>query len=172
VLVNVPPRDPLWNEILTADQERPAAPKAVGYALSQEAQKQPHERGWHIFYIEAAESSERVESSARSVAREQTGRDLPTTDQWLLAALKLRMRGDASGFFGGLWEWCLKDTQPWVCGGCDALHEKYLPWPDEQAELAEIWAWLNNALVSQPRLRGDNLAGVRTVLTLLGDHGA
>ena len=164
LLVNVPPNDQLWNEIRAADQARAAAREAVGYALSQEAQKSPDERRWHIFYIEAAEPSERVEDGARAFARQQTGRDLPTTDQWLLAALKLRGRSDASGFFGGLWEWCLKDARPWVCGGCDALHARYLPWPDEQAKLAQVWAWLNNALVSQPRLRGDSLAGVRTVV--------
>ncbi|MBU0618556.1 MAG: hypothetical protein KKI02_12635, partial [Planctomycetes bacterium] len=164
LLVNVPPNDQLWNEIRAANQARAAAREAVGYALSQEAQKSADERRWHIFYIEAAEPSERVEDSARAFARQQTGRDLPTTDQWLLAALKLRGRSDASGFFGGLWEWCLKDARPWVCGGCDALPARYLPWPDEQAELAQVWAWLNNALVSQPRLRGDSLAGVRTVV--------
>jgi hypothetical protein len=164
LLVNVPPNDQLWSEISAADRARPAPSDAVGQTLSEQARRPPRERRWYIFYIEAAEPTELVDGDAQSLTRRPAGRELPTTDQWLLAALKLRMRGGAAGFLGGLWEWCLKDAQPWVCGGCDALHAKYLPWPDEQAELAEVWAWLNNALVSQPRRRGDNLAGVRAVL--------
>ena len=136
---------------------------ALDDKLIEQARSSPNQRPWHIFYIESAEAGEPVESDARSVARRQPNRDLPTIDQWLLAALKLRTRGDASGFFGGLWDWCLKDTQTWVCGGCDALHAEYMPWPDDRAELTEVWAWLNNALVSQPRQRGDSLAGVRTL---------
>jgi hypothetical protein len=163
VLVNVPPNDPLWDEISAADQARPSTPESVGYTLAQAARRPPDERHWYIFYIEAAESTETVDGRAGSVAQQQTGRDLPSTDEWLLAALKLRGRSDISGFFGGLWEWCLKGTEPWVCGGCDAIHAKYMPWPKEPAGLAEVWAWLNSALVSQPRQRGDGLAGVRTV---------
>lgn len=164
LLVNVPPSDRLWDDIAAANQARPVADDAAGHALSLEALKSPNERRWYVFYIEAAEPGERVERDARSVARERTGRDLPTVDQWLLAALKLRNRAEAPGFLGGLWEWCLKDTQLWVCGGCDAIHKKYLRWPDDRNELAEVWAWLNNPLVSQPRRRGDNLAGVRTIV--------
>jgi hypothetical protein len=166
LLVNVAPNDPLWSEIDAASRATAVAENAAGYVLSEEAGKPPAERKWYVFYIDAAEWAEPVERDARGFARQRLGNDLPTVEEWLLAALQLRREPDARGFFGGVWDWCLNEDRLWVCGGCDEIHKKYLPWPGEGAQSAEVWKWLNNSLVCQPRTRGDGLTGVRTVLRL------
>jgi len=166
LLVNVAPSDPLWNDIDVASRATTITRNDAGYLLSEEAGKPPAERKWYVFYIDAEEWAEPVERDARRFAQQRLGNDLPTVEEWLLAAWRLRREPDARGFFGGAWEWCLNNGRLWVCGGCDRIHKEYLPWPGEAAEPAEVWEWLNNPLVSQPRTRGDGLAGVRTVLRL------
>ena len=160
LLVNVPPHDELWEQIGAADRAQPVLRGAAGGTLARLARGAPGERPWYVFYIEAAESPRPVELDALQPLRDE----LPTVDEWLLAALRLRGDAGARGLLGGLWDWCLRDGAPWVCGGCDALHGRFLPWPNDpaaRADVSDLWRWLNSPLVSQPRARGDGMAGVR-----------
>ena len=161
-LVNVPPSDPLWAGLAaTGAGDTPA--DAPGRALVREAAQAPLERRWHLLYIGAADPTQPVNDDPRSAARRLPQCDIPSVEQWLLAALKFRDRNAEYGFIGGMWEWCTADDQLWVCGGCDVLHKRLLPWPDDLTELPRTWAWLNHPLVSQPRRWGDSLSGVRPV---------
>ena len=163
LLVNVPPADPIWDEIAAADRTNPITAEQAGYRLAHQAQSPPATRPWYIFYIETTEMDELVNRDAQAFSR-RLQRDLPSVEQWLLAAIKLRGQTEATNFIGGKWDWCNGDDQPWVCGGCDEIHRTILPWPQNSNHMTELWSWLNHPLVSQPRDWGDNLAGIRTVV--------
>lgn len=164
LLVNVPPNDPLWANLAAAPAAATASENAAIEILRSEAGMRPLDRRWRIYYIMSNNPTVPVNDDPRTAARSLPACDLPGVDEWLLAALKLRDRNAAFGFFGGLWEWCQAGDQLWVSGGCDALHGRFLPWPSDLSQFSTAWDWLTHPLVLQPRRWGDDLAGVRPVL--------
>jgi len=116
-----------------------------------------------LFYLEAREGTELVDRDPAATAGNR-GEDLPTVSEWLVVAMRGSRAPRIRGMIGGAWEWCRQNGQTWVCGGCDALHGRFLPPPPPDAPPRALWQWLNHPLVSQPRGRGDGLATVRGVL--------
>jgi hypothetical protein len=168
LLVSLPPADPLWSELKPL--VKPRGPLYQTVSLDRQ------QRPWRIFYVEAAESP--ADGYAQAVAlAAQRGRALPTRDEWLLAALRLRAGGGAENLLGGLWEWCadegepLADGQHWLCGGSRLLLDRIprdLALPRPTDSLQTWWGWLTHPLVMQRRSAqfGDQLTGLRTILRI------
>ena len=162
VLISMPPADAMWETIRAVDEQTPAHEGAAGYDLARHAQAATLDRPWLLFYIEAEEGTNRVDRDPAAAAA-QRGLALPTVEQWLATAMRNPRNAALQGLVGGSWEWCRRGNQTWVCGGCDALHGRFLPPPAADAPPLALWEWLNHPLVSQPRERGDGLATVRGV---------
>ncbi len=150
LLVATAPEDPVWTEISSGG-----------------------ERSWQIFYVDAAEwadggavqAFESVDEAQTAAGRAQ--RFVPTRDEWMLAALKLR--GAAQNMLGGYWEWCRDaDSSAWACGGCtlEEVFADVIKPPDASAAPAAVIEWLRQPLVTQPRVHGDGLVGLRSVLRI------
>ncbi|RMF85435.1 MAG: hypothetical protein D6744_01390 [Planctomycetota bacterium] len=128
----------------------------------------PQSRRAVLFYVderEAPEAFDRLETADEAARR--WGAQIPTREEWTLAALAL---GDAAwdlGFFDGRYEWCRDPSDPknptWVCGGCDLL-DVLKPPPGKGPPTPALVQWLNHPLVSQPRVHGDGLATLRAVV--------
>lgn len=130
-------------------------------------------RSWRIYYVDAEEwadnnavvTFESVEEAQTAASRAQ--RFVPTRDEWTLAALKLR--GAAKDMIGGYWEWCRdSDGTAWASGGCtveEGFSDVIRP-PDASAPPATVLEWLRQPLVTQPRVHGDGLVGLRSVLRI------
>ncbi|MEW6199914.1 MAG: hypothetical protein AB1601_14780 [Planctomycetota bacterium] len=165
VLVSLSPTDTLWGELAAlGDRLQPDQPL-------HELVRQPANRGWHLFYVDADEyAADTPQAAAAEAARR--GRRLPTRDEWFLAALRLRNTTAARELFGGLWEWCGGDDEGyWLCGGSRLLADRpagRLRRPAATDDLPTWWAWLTHPLVMQQRSEafGDGLAGGRTVLAV------
>jgi len=166
LLVSVAPGDALWAQITGPGQE--------AGILSVERGMNADERPWHLFYVDARELAEANDFTAAEAEAKQVKRALPTRDEWVLAALKLR-GGPTTDLHGGRRDWCASggaDSTPWVCGAVTQKlrgREVILPPPPKNPDkLDEMWAWLNNPLVIQKRSArlGDDLAGVRSVLRI------
>lgn len=147
-LVALPPGDPVW--------------AAIGEPEAQ--------RGWSLFYIDAAETGpfDTAEEALESASKR--GLDVPTVRVWQLAALKV---GSDLKMFGGLFDWCADDrraAQFWAVGGCSALEGKLkgalTPPLDANADAKTVLEWLQSPLVTQKRTYGDGLVGVRGVLRI------
>ena len=167
LLVSVAPNDAVWTTI--AKEVRTNDP------LWKEAEKEPEERAWYVFYIDSRENgqpADTVELAKAGIGQVPAGRRLPTRGEWMLAALKLYDDPDYEDFIGGKWEWCLADDAgqpPWVCGGSSEL-ELFPPSPDitnGSAEAREtLWKWLNQPLISQQRQYGEDLVSFRAILPI------
>ncbi|TWT41236.1 Protein kinase domain protein [Phycisphaerae bacterium RAS1] len=145
-LVALPPADPAWSDL--------DVPEA--------------QRGWSIFYIDAAESGPFDTPDDALKAAEARQLDVPTVSVWSLAALKA---GKDLQMFGGMFDWCADDrraTQFWAVGGCSILEGKLkgslTPAPPPNADARALLDWLRSPLVTQQRAYGDGLVGGRSIL--------
>ncbi|MCK4343017.1 MAG: hypothetical protein KAY37_14985 [Phycisphaerae bacterium] len=169
-LVSLPPGDELWTRL--GELVTPQQPLSEFLGLPEA------ERPWRIYYLDDAELLAANDFTQAVVHAENLGRELPTRDEWLLTALKLR-HSPPTGLFGGLREWCTDNAEGaastvgnWACGGVTRTvrgQEQVLPTPPENpGQLDEMWRWLNDPLVVQRRdgRFGDNLTGARPILRI------
>ncbi|MBN2445080.1 MAG: hypothetical protein JXO22_00005, partial [Phycisphaerae bacterium] len=172
-LVSVPPGDPLWSELRGLGDVIESADPLHG-SVQTPTDNQP----WRIYYMDSAERSAQ-NTYEQAVAQSDTlGQQLPTRDEWLLAALKLRAAG-MSDLAGGRYEWCADDTGDpalhWVCGGATVSvggQPRVLPPPPAGDDLAAWWRWFKHPLVMQTRSGSDDLTALRTVMRVFPPTGA
>lgn len=128
--------------------------------------------GWSLYYIDAREwastpgaAGEPIDDMATARATAAgLGRAVPTLAEWTAAATRLRSEAAAENFAGGLWEWCESgnENEPLVTGGC-TLSLELAPLP-AAATAEQFNAWLRDPLITQKRVFGDGLVGLRSVL--------
>ncbi len=166
VLVSVPPGDVLWSQIAALAQ-------SAGI-LNRDRALNVDERPWYLFYVDANELAAANDFAQAEAEAQKVKRALPTRDEWVLAALKLRA-GPTTDLYGGRRDWCTAeggDSTPWVCGAVtQKLRGREVimpPPPKDSGKLDEMWAWLNHPLVIQKRSArfGDDQAGVRSILRI------
>ena len=163
LLVSMPPADELWDKLKGRAK--------AGEPLSTAATQGPDERPWRIFYVDSAESQAVNDFAQAATLAQSLGREVPTRDEWTLAALKLG-GNSPEGMFDGLREWCADEAEAgqWACGGCTRTvrgKAQVLPAPPKNpGNFDDMWRWLTDPLVMQKRGAqfGDDLTGVRLVL--------